>query len=48
MKWVRVLVVVSLLFSINGCSRKKGKKQSLKHEDVVQPLDIKPDAGSDE
>ncbi len=48
MKWVRVLVVVSLLFSINGCSRKKEKKQNLKHEDVVQPLDIKPDVGSDE
>ena len=48
MKWVRILVVVALVGSIFGCGGKQKKKVKPKHEDVVQPLNIEPDGGSEE
>lgn len=47
MKWVRLLLVVALAFSITSCSKKK-KKEKKSHDEVVQPLKIEPAENSDE
>jgi len=50
MKWARLLMVLTLAFSITGCGKSKQKKKDhdKDHDKVVQPLKIEPDDESED